>query len=269
MSTCCCGSAAVTERPERTARGYRRFRRRECGKRFNERSAGSLNRTQYPSDVIALVVLWRLRCRPTLQDLSEMFLHRGIVFSSEAVRDREGKLAPVPADELRLQRHGKGGARGRRWHVEETHLKVRGRWVYLYRAIDRDGRLIDTTLTEHRDMAAAHPHRAPPDPSPDRWQPERATPRISGGGALADTTTRTADEALRVTPSGAALHLRPRPDRQPLPPPPRPRRRRRVPRRQDARLRDVGRGERLGATRRAVVGPPPAARGERVPAQTR
>jgi putative transposase len=65
-----CGSAAVTERPERTAQGYRRFRCRECGRQFNERSAGLLNRTQYPSDVIALVVLWRLRYKliPDLTD---------------------------------------------------------------------------------------------------------------------------------------------------------------------------------------------------------
>ena len=40
--------------------GYRRFRCRACGRQFNERTAGVLNRTQYPSDVIALVVLWRL-----------------------------------------------------------------------------------------------------------------------------------------------------------------------------------------------------------------
>ena len=40
-----CGSAAVTERPEHTAQGYRRFRCRECGRQFNERSAGVLNRT--------------------------------------------------------------------------------------------------------------------------------------------------------------------------------------------------------------------------------
>jgi transposase-like protein len=55
-----CESKAVTERPERTAQGYRRFRCQDCGKQFNERSAGVLNRTQYPSDIIALVVLWRL-----------------------------------------------------------------------------------------------------------------------------------------------------------------------------------------------------------------
>jgi putative transposase len=50
-----CDSAAVSERSERTAQGYRRFRCRTCGKQFNERSTGLLNRTQYPSDVIALV----------------------------------------------------------------------------------------------------------------------------------------------------------------------------------------------------------------------
>ncbi len=120
MDCVCCGSAAVTERPERTAQGYRRFRCRDCGKQFNERSAGQLNRTQYPSDVIALVVLWRLRYRLTLRDLCEMFLHRGIVFSHEAVRDWEAKLAPVLAGELRRRRHGKGGAGSRHWHVDET-----------------------------------------------------------------------------------------------------------------------------------------------------
>ncbi|WP_043363365.1 IS6 family transposase [Belnapia sp. F-4-1] len=155
MECFCCGSTAVTERPDRTARGYRRVRCRDCGKQINERSAGPLNHTQYPSDVIALVVLWRLRYRLTLRDLAEMFLQRGIVFSHEAVRDWEAKLAPRLADEVRRRRHGKGGACGRRWHVDETYLKVGGGWAYLYRAIDRDGNLVDTMLSEHRDMAAA------------------------------------------------------------------------------------------------------------------
>ena len=72
--------------------GYRRFRCRACGKPFNERSGTLLNRTQYPSDVIALVVLWRLRYKLSLRDLPEMFAVRGIVFSYEAVRDWETKL---------------------------------------------------------------------------------------------------------------------------------------------------------------------------------
>ncbi len=78
-----------------------------------------------------------------------------MVFSHKAAREWEAKLAPALADELRRRRHGKGSARGRHWHVDETYIKVRGRWVYLYRAIDRDGNLVDVMLSGHRDMAAA------------------------------------------------------------------------------------------------------------------
>src|SRR6201997_1393383 len=109
-----CRSTAVKERPERTAQGYRRFRCLDCTKQFNERSSGSLNRTQYPSDVIALVVLWRLRYKLSLRVLVEMFLIRGIVFSYEAVRDWEAKLTPALAEALRRSRKGKVG---RSWYV--------------------------------------------------------------------------------------------------------------------------------------------------------
>jgi len=54
MDCVACGSTAATERPERTAQGYRRFRCRTSGKQFNERSGTVLNHAQYPSDVIAL-----------------------------------------------------------------------------------------------------------------------------------------------------------------------------------------------------------------------
>ena len=152
MRCVACGSSAVSERSERTVQGYRRFRCRTCGKQFNERSAGLLNRTQYPSDVIALVVLWRLRYKLSLRDLAEMFLICGIVFSYEAVRDWEAKLTPVLAEALRRRRRGKIG---RSWYVDETYVKIQGRWCYLYRAIDTSGALVDVRLSETRDMAAA------------------------------------------------------------------------------------------------------------------
>ena len=120
-----CRSTIVRERPERTAQGYRRFRCGSCGKQFNERSASQLNRAQYPSDVIALVVLWRLRYKLSLRDLAEMFLIRGLVFSYEAVRDWEAKLTPALAENLRRRRKGKVG---RSWYVDETYIRLRGRW---------------------------------------------------------------------------------------------------------------------------------------------
>src|SRR3954471_14863119 len=110
-----CGSSAVSERPERTVQGYRRFRCGTCGKQFNERSGGLLNRTEFPSDVIARVVLWRSRYKLTLRDLSEMFLIRSIVFSYEAVRDWEAKLTPALTETLRRRRRSNVG---RSWYID-------------------------------------------------------------------------------------------------------------------------------------------------------
>jgi putative transposase len=102
--------------------------------------------------VIALVVLWRLRYKLSLRDLAEMFLMRGFIFSYEAVRDWEAKLTPALAEDLRRRRKGRVG---RSWYVDETYIRVHGQWKYLYRAIDRDGALVDVMLSEHRDLAAA------------------------------------------------------------------------------------------------------------------
>ena len=76
-----CSSRAVTERPDLTAQGYRRFWCRDCGQQFNERSGGVLNRASLPSDISAFVVFCRLRYRLTLRDLSEIMLLRGFTVS--------------------------------------------------------------------------------------------------------------------------------------------------------------------------------------------
>ena len=58
-------------------------------------------------------------------------------------------------DALRKRRYGHGHHSGQSWDTDETYLKVQGRWCYLYRAIDRDGNLIDTMLSTTRDMKPA------------------------------------------------------------------------------------------------------------------
>jgi len=147
-----CESADTTERRERTELGYRRFRCLSCRREFNERTGTRFNHLQYPTDIVCLVVLWRVRYRLSLRDLPEMFLERGLVFTHEAVREWEAQFAPLWSAMLRKHRHGRSGPS---WYVDETYIKVKGRWTYLYRAIDRDGNLIDVLLSEKRDKAAA------------------------------------------------------------------------------------------------------------------
>jgi len=107
---------------------------------------------QFPTDIVLLVVLWRLRYKLSLRDLAEVFLVRGFEFTHEAVRDWEARFAPLITEQLRSRR---GGKAGHSWYLDETYVKVGGKWHYLYRAIDRDGNLVDSRLSEKRDMASA------------------------------------------------------------------------------------------------------------------
>ncbi len=76
-----------------------------------------------------------------------------MVLTHETVRDWEARFAPLVADQqLRIKRRGQAG---RSWYVDETYIKVHGKWCYLYRAIDADGNLVDSRLSEKRDMEAA------------------------------------------------------------------------------------------------------------------
>ncbi len=77
---------------------------------------------------------------------------RGFEFTHEAVRDWEQRFAPRITGQLRCKRKGKAGWS---WYVDETYMKVSGNRCYLYRAIDRNGNLVDSMLSEKRDMASA------------------------------------------------------------------------------------------------------------------
>jgi len=152
-----CGSTATTPLATKTSLGYSTFRSSACGRKFNERTATPFNYLPFPTDVVMLVVLWRLRYKLSLRDLTEMFLVRGFEFTHETVRDWEARFAPLITEMersvvLRSRRKGKAG---RSWYTDETYIKVNGEWYYLYRAIDRDGSLVDSMLSKHRDMEAA------------------------------------------------------------------------------------------------------------------
>ena len=152
-----CAAPDPYELGRRTALGYRTFRCRSCTRTSNERTGTPSTHLEYPTDVVLLVVRWRLQYTLSLRDLATMFLERGIVFTHEAAREWEatparGYPAPLLTKRLRARRRGKAG---RKWYVDETYVQVQGRPCYLNRAIDRDGNLVDSLLSEHRDMDAA------------------------------------------------------------------------------------------------------------------
>jgi putative transposase len=147
-----CAVSTTRKRAKKTELGSTTFFCSVCHRTFNERTGTPFNSLEVPTDIVLLVVLWRLRYKLSLRDVAEMFLERGFVFTHETVRDWEARFAPLVADQLRRKRRGQAG---RSWYVDETYIKVHGKWCYLYRAIDADGNLVDSRLSEKRDMDAA------------------------------------------------------------------------------------------------------------------
>jgi putative transposase len=147
-----CLSTSIWKSKHRTSLGYKTFSCRACRRRFNERSGTPFNDLQFPTDVVLLAVLWRLRYKLGFRDVAELLLQRGYEVSYETIRIWESRFAPIVSELLRSKRRGQAG---RSWYIDETYVKVSGRWCYLYRAIDRDGNLLDSMLGAQRDRSAA------------------------------------------------------------------------------------------------------------------
>ena len=147
-----CTSTATTKRKGRNALGDRRFRCRACRRRFNERTGTPFNDLQDPTDIVLLAVLWRLRDKLGFRDVAERLLQRGFEVSHETIRAWEFRFAPLLADRLRAKRRGHAGSS---WYLDETDVNVAGRWCSLDRAIDREGVLLGSMRSAHRDKHAA------------------------------------------------------------------------------------------------------------------
>ena len=85
----------------RAALGYRRFNCRACARRFNERTDTPFNDLQYPTDIVLLAVLWRLRYKLSFRDVGELLLERGYAVTHETIRDWEFRFAPLLVNRLR------------------------------------------------------------------------------------------------------------------------------------------------------------------------
>ena len=100
--------------------------------------------------MIVLAVRWYLRYGLSYRDVEELLAERGIAVDHVAVYRWVQRFTPLLIDVARPCRH----AAGDRWYVDETYVKVAGRWRYLYRAIDQYGHVIDVLVSDKRDLAA-------------------------------------------------------------------------------------------------------------------
>jgi transposase-like protein len=111
----------------------------------------AFKRLHYPVDVIAQCVRWYLAYALSLRDLEEMMAERGILVDHSTLYRWIIRLTPLLNKAFRRNKR----AVGARWRMDETYIKVKGQWKYLYRAVDSSGKTIDFLLTAKRDTAAA------------------------------------------------------------------------------------------------------------------
>jgi transposase, IS6 family len=144
---------------------------------------------RFPREVIVLAVRWYLRYGLSYRDVEELLAERGVQVDHVTIYRWVQRFTPLLIDAARPRRHVPGD----RWFVDETYVKVAGRWVYLYRAIDQYGQVIDVLLSEKRDLAATHPPVLYPHPRA-RHPPERGDYRP--GSELPPRARRTAARHL-------------------------------------------------------------------------
>ena len=105
---------------------------------------------RFPSEVIMVAVHWYLRYGLSYRDVEELLAERDVVVDHVTIYRSVQRFTPELIDAARPSRHIPGD----RWFVDETYLKVAGQWVYLYRAIDQYGQVIDVLASPKRDLAA-------------------------------------------------------------------------------------------------------------------
>ena len=121
--------------------------------------------TQLPSDTPALftgrhfdrlliiqAVRWYITYKLSYRDVCELMAERGVTLVHTTVM--RWVQCYVPVFEKRWKKYARPV--GLSWRVDETYIRVKGKWTYLYRAVDKQGRTVDFLLSEHRDKAAAN-----------------------------------------------------------------------------------------------------------------
>ncbi|PEC18944.1 IS6 family transposase [Bacillus cereus] len=105
----------------------------------------------YQPDIILLTVRWYLRYSLSFRDLVEMMEERGLSIAHTTIMRWVHQYGPELDERVRRHLQSTNDS----WRLDETYVKVKGQWLYLYRAVDSEGNTIDFYLSESRDKQAA------------------------------------------------------------------------------------------------------------------
>ena len=105
----------------------------------------------FPKDVILTTIRWYLRYNLSYRDIEELIAERGITLDHSTLNRWVIKYTPGLVANAQKHKRRVGVS----WRFDETYIKVRVQWKYLYRAVDKDGDTIDFLLTAKRDTKAA------------------------------------------------------------------------------------------------------------------
>jgi IS6 family transposase len=106
---------------------------------------------QFEPEVILLAVGWYLRFSLSYRDVEELLAERGLRADHITVWRWVQRFAPEMERRLRSRLKPTNDS----WRVDETYIRVKGKWRYLYRAVDSSGATIDFLLSVKQDAAAA------------------------------------------------------------------------------------------------------------------
>jgi putative transposase len=111
----------------------------------------SYRRHRFPPPIIQHAIWLYLRFTLSYRDVEELLAERGLDLSYETVRRWVLKFGPIIARELRRRRVRPSD----RWHLDEMVVRIAGRRMYLWRAVDHEGEVLDMLVQRRRDMRAA------------------------------------------------------------------------------------------------------------------
>ena len=106
----------------------------------------------FEKTIILQAVRWYLAYALSYRDIEELMEERGIDVRYSTVNRWVVKFAPLLAETFEKKKRKVGS----RWRLDETYIKVRGQWKYLYRAVDANGETIDFLLSAKRNTASAY-----------------------------------------------------------------------------------------------------------------